>query len=108
MDELRAASRKCGCAVPLWAVACRHPYASPGLESVPDLCRCHRSEEGFHLDRTAGRNCDHCHPGGNMWLANYPGMKYQSLSGSTNPNTPDLEPAWPKTTSDCDASRAFV
>jgi len=43
-----------------------------------------------------------------MWLANYPRMKFQSLSGSTDPNAPDREPAWPTTTSDCDASRAFV
>ena len=43
-----------------------------------------------------------------MWLANFPGVKYQSLSGSSDPNASDLEPAWPKNTSECDSTRAFV
>ena len=43
-----------------------------------------------------------------MWLANFPGMRFQSLSGSREVNAPDLEPAWPKTTSECDSSRAFI
>jgi len=43
-----------------------------------------------------------------MWLANFPGMRFQSLSGNTTPNALDLEPAWPKTVSECDASRAFI
>jgi prepilin-type N-terminal cleavage/methylation domain-containing protein len=43
-----------------------------------------------------------------MWLANFPGMRFQSLSGSREANAPDLEPAWPKTTSECDSTRAFI
>ncbi|MFO1497613.1 MAG: type II secretion system protein [Verrucomicrobiota bacterium] len=43
-----------------------------------------------------------------MWLANFPGMKYQSLSGSTDPEAADKEPSWPRNTSECDASRAFI
>lgn len=43
-----------------------------------------------------------------MWLANFPNMKYQSLSGSKDPKATDLEPEWPKTTSECDSSRAFI
>jgi prepilin-type N-terminal cleavage/methylation domain-containing protein len=43
-----------------------------------------------------------------MWLANFPRMKYQSISGSTDPNAPDLEPAWPRNTDECDSSRAFI
>jgi prepilin-type N-terminal cleavage/methylation domain-containing protein len=43
-----------------------------------------------------------------MWLANFPGMIFQSLSGSTDPNAPDKEPAWPKNTTECDSTRAFI
>ena len=43
-----------------------------------------------------------------MWLANFPGMKYQSLSGSTDPAATDKEPSWPKNTSECDSTRAFI
>lgn len=43
-----------------------------------------------------------------MWLANFPAMKFQSLSGSADPNATDKEPAWPKTSEECDSSRAFV
>ena len=43
-----------------------------------------------------------------MWLANFPNMKYQSISGSKDPKAADLEPEWPKTTSECDSSRAFI
>ncbi|MBM3835913.1 MAG: prepilin-type N-terminal cleavage/methylation domain-containing protein [Verrucomicrobia bacterium] len=43
-----------------------------------------------------------------MWLANYPGMRFVSLSGSTDPNALDKEPAWPNTAEECDSSRAFI
>ena len=43
-----------------------------------------------------------------MWLANFPGMKFLSQSGSADPAATDLEPAWPKNTSECDSSRAFI
>jgi prepilin-type N-terminal cleavage/methylation domain-containing protein len=43
-----------------------------------------------------------------MWLANFPGMTYLSVSGSTDPNATDKEPAWPKNTTECDSSRAFI
>jgi len=43
-----------------------------------------------------------------MWLANFPGMKFQSPSGSTDPNAPDREPAWPTKSEECDARRAFI
>ncbi len=43
-----------------------------------------------------------------MWLANFPNMKFQSISGSTDPNAQDLEPAWPRTSEECDSSRAFI
>jgi len=43
-----------------------------------------------------------------MWLANFPNMKFQSISGSKDPKAADLEPEWPKTTSECDSSRAFI
>src|SRR5437773_2191823 len=42
------------------------------------------------------------------WYFNFPNMKYQSLSGSTDPAATDKEPAWPKNTSECDSSRAFI
>jgi prepilin-type N-terminal cleavage/methylation domain-containing protein len=43
-----------------------------------------------------------------MWLANFPGMRFQSLSGSTDPNATDKEPAWPRTAEECDSTRAFI
>ncbi|MEO8429666.1 MAG: type II secretion system protein [Verrucomicrobiota bacterium] len=43
-----------------------------------------------------------------MWFANFPGMKYQSLSGSTDPSATDKEPPWPTKAEECDASRAFI
>ncbi len=43
-----------------------------------------------------------------MWLANFPGMKFVSLSGSTDPNATDREPAWPQKAVDCDSNKAFV
>ena len=43
-----------------------------------------------------------------MWLANFPGMKYQSRSGAPAAQATDLEPEWPKNTSECDSSRAFI
>jgi len=43
-----------------------------------------------------------------MWLANFPGMTFPSISGSTDPNAGDKEPAWPKTAEECDSSRAFI
>ena len=43
-----------------------------------------------------------------MWLANFPGMKFQSVSGSKDPAAGDVEPAWPKTAEECDSSRAFI
>ncbi len=43
-----------------------------------------------------------------MWLANFPGMTFPSISGSTDPNASDKEPAWPKTAEECDSSRAFI
>jgi len=43
-----------------------------------------------------------------MWLANFPRMKFQSLSGSTDPNAPDKEPDWPRITGECDSTRAFI
>lgn len=43
-----------------------------------------------------------------MWLANFPRMKFLSLSGSTDPDAPDKEPAWPKNLDECDSTRAFI
>ncbi len=43
-----------------------------------------------------------------MWLANFPGMKYLSRSGSTDPKADDLEPEWPKNSNECDSARAFI
>ena len=43
-----------------------------------------------------------------MWLANFPGMTFQSLSGSKDPNAADKEPAWPKNAEESDSSRAFI
>lgn len=43
-----------------------------------------------------------------MWLANFPKMKFPSLSGSLDPNADDKEPAWPTTAYDCDSTRAFI
>jgi prepilin-type N-terminal cleavage/methylation domain-containing protein len=43
-----------------------------------------------------------------MWLANFPRMKFQSLSGSTDPNAPDKEPDWPRNSAECDSTRAFI
>lgn len=43
-----------------------------------------------------------------MWLANFPGMRYQSLSGNPSQDALDKEPSWPKNTSECDATRAFI
>ncbi len=43
-----------------------------------------------------------------MWLANFPGMKFQSRSGSADPKAGDLEPEWPRNTGECDSSRAFI
>jgi prepilin-type N-terminal cleavage/methylation domain-containing protein len=43
-----------------------------------------------------------------MWLANFPRMKYLSVSGSRDPAAGDIEPEWPKNTQECDSSRAFI
>lgn len=43
-----------------------------------------------------------------MWLANFPKMRFVSQSGSTDPNAPDKEPAWPTKSEECDSSRAFI
>lgn len=44
-----------------------------------------------------------------MWLANFPGMKFPSLStGTVTTNALDNEPAWPTKAEECDASRAFI
>ena len=43
-----------------------------------------------------------------MWFANFPGMKFQSLSGSKDPAAADIEPAWPTKADECDSSRAFI
>ncbi len=43
-----------------------------------------------------------------MWFANFPGMKFQSLSGSRDPAAADIEPAWPKRADECDSTRAFI
>ena len=43
-----------------------------------------------------------------MWLANFPGMTFPSIGGSTDPNAADKEPAWPQTAEQCDSSRAFI
>ncbi len=43
-----------------------------------------------------------------MWLANFPGVKYLSISGSTAPDAADLEPEWPRVASECDSRRAFI
>lgn len=43
-----------------------------------------------------------------MWLANFPGMTYLSVSGSADPKAPDKEPSWPQTAVECNSSRAFV
>jgi len=43
-----------------------------------------------------------------MWLANFPGMTFPSISGSTDPKATDREPAWPRSTDECHATRAFI
>lgn len=43
-----------------------------------------------------------------MWLANYPGMRFLSPDGTSRPDAPDAEPAWPTTLNDCDSTRAFI
>lgn len=43
-----------------------------------------------------------------MWLANFPGMKYQSLSGSKDPAATDIEPEWPRNANEMGADRAFI
>ncbi len=43
-----------------------------------------------------------------MWFANFPSIKFQSLSGSKDPAAADIEPAWPTKSDECDSSRAFI
>jgi hypothetical protein len=43
-----------------------------------------------------------------MWFANFPSMKFQSISGSKDPAAADIEPAWPTKSDECDSSRAFI
>ena len=43
-----------------------------------------------------------------MWLANFPRMKFLSLSGSSDPNATDKEPAWPQNANECESARAFI
>jgi prepilin-type N-terminal cleavage/methylation domain-containing protein len=43
-----------------------------------------------------------------LWLANFPGMKYLSVSGDKSPQAADLEPEWPKNAFECDSRRAFI
>ena len=46
-----------------------------------------------------------------MWFANFtatPAMQLLDSQGKATPGAPDLEPAWPKKTSELDATRAFI
>lgn len=46
-----------------------------------------------------------------MWFANFtvtPPMQFLSADGRVSANPEDNEPAWPVTSSDCDARRAFI
>jgi prepilin-type N-terminal cleavage/methylation domain-containing protein len=44
-----------------------------------------------------------------MWLANFPNMRYLSVSsGTVNAQAEDTEPTWPRNTSECDSRRAFI
>jgi len=46
-----------------------------------------------------------------MWLANYtaqPPMKFLNPAGKVVADDPETEPAWPKTSSECESRRAFI
>ena len=43
-----------------------------------------------------------------MWLANFPGMRFVAPDGKVSSNPDENEPAWPKTSAECDSRRAFI